>query len=201
MTAGFAAPVVFSLAIVILSAQRPGYDHARHAISALGELGAPQAVLFNALGFVPTGVLFVAFALGLRRSLGPHVSWAGPALVGVAGLGYIGAGIFSCDPGCPRGVGSLSNLMHGVFSVSAFAAHALAPLVVARALSVGRWQGYRRFSATVGVVAVVVLLLGPAFLAWLGLWQRVFLGLAYLWIEVTAFQLWRMPSSATLAAA
>src|SRR5438309_11281792 len=95
-----------SLFITVALAQaftRPGFDVLRHPISllSLGTLGWVQIT-----DFVGSGVLFVAFATGVRRALHPGraASW-GPLLLAGFGLGLVIAGIFRTDPalGFPPG--------------------------------------------------------------------------------------------------
>jgi len=82
---------------------RPGFDITRHDLSLLsnGDLGWIQVT-----NFIVSGVLVIAGALGVRRALraGRAGTW-GPLLVGVYGLGLIGAGFFVADPvaGFPPG--------------------------------------------------------------------------------------------------
>ncbi|MET7419142.1 DUF998 domain-containing protein [Dactylosporangium sp. NPDC005555] len=115
---------------------RPGFDLRRHALSALtlGDLGWLQVTTF-----VLTGLLALAFAVGLRRALRP--GWAGPALIGTYGIGMIGGGIFTPDPafgwpsGAPAGLPehlSTSNTLHTVFGAMAFMSLIVAGLVFAR---------------------------------------------------------------------
>jgi hypothetical protein len=83
---------------------RDGFDIRRHALSLLtnGNLGWIQI-----LNFVLTGLLVIAGAFGMRRALrwGRGRTW-GPLLLGVHGLGLIGAekGLF------PSGNGSFGRL-------------------------------------------------------------------------------------------
>ena len=76
---------------------RPGFDPNRHALSLLsnGHLGWIQVA-----NFLITGVLLIAGAIGLRNSLfsGRGRKWA-PRMLALYGLGLIGAGFFSADPG------------------------------------------------------------------------------------------------------
>src|SRR6266851_4770265 len=82
---------------------RPGFDITRHDLSLLsnGDLGWIQIT-----NLVVSGLLVIAGALGMRRALRPgRAGTWGPLLVGVYGLGLIGAGLFVADPvfGFPPG--------------------------------------------------------------------------------------------------
>src|SRR6185295_12186986 len=104
---GVIAGPLFTLAWIIEGATRAGYDPLRHPISslAIGEAGWTQTA-----NFIVTGLLLLAFAVGLRRALQPRGgSWWGPVLVGAVGLGLLGAGLFVTDPlsGYPPGTPAL----------------------------------------------------------------------------------------------
>ena len=99
---GLVAGPLFTVAWIVEGATRVNYDPLRYPISSLslGNVGWMQIATF-----IITGLLALAFAIGLRRALRPSGSVWGPALVGLAGIGLIGAGIFVTDPlnGYPPG--------------------------------------------------------------------------------------------------
>lgn len=92
---GVAAAVDFATMLILFSAMTPGYNHLTQGVSELGMSNAPQALLWNLLGFALVGVLILVFALSLYLEFnairgGMLIS----ALTGISGLGYIGLGIF-----------------------------------------------------------------------------------------------------------
>src|SRR5262245_1023505 len=91
LTCGVIAGPMYIIVGVIQMFIRPGFDIRRHALSLLsnGDLGWIQIA-----NFLVTGLLVIAGALGMRR-----------VLVGLYGLGLIGAGISRADPalGFPPG--------------------------------------------------------------------------------------------------
>ncbi len=196
---GIIGPILFTVVWVFLGSIQPGYDHLAQAISELGAVGAPNAIIMNAVGFVPSGLLIVAFALGLHRGIrGEKRSKMGPALLALVGAGIAGAGIFSVNMADFQ---SFTSIMHILaFSLVFFAGGWLAPLVLARRLKEDvRWQGYRRYSLVTGALLFGLLgfpLLGltvlPVLLQIAGLWQRLFLGVLFLWIVVMADRLFRL---------
>ncbi|MGO4601911.1 DUF998 domain-containing protein [Terrabacter sp. 2YAF2] len=139
---------------------RPGFDLTRHEWSLLenGDLGWVQVS-----NFVLTGLMLLAFAVGLRRALagGPGDRWA-PRLTGVFGAGLVAAGLLRADPalgfpvGTPEGVGVVTAHGIGHFAAAGvgFVAIAAACFVLGRRF---RAEGGRRvslFSRVTGVVFI-----------------------------------------------
>ncbi len=96
LLAGVIAGPLFILVYLIEGAFREGYDPLRHPVSslALGSRGWIQIA-----SFIVTGSLYLALSYGLKKFLKttPGGTW-GPILIGAAGIGLIGAGVFSTDP-------------------------------------------------------------------------------------------------------
>jgi hypothetical membrane protein len=96
LTCGIAAGPLYVILGLIQMAIRPGFDITRHSLSLLanGDLGWIQT-----LNFLITGMLLIAGAIGVKRALqsGRGSQWA-PRMLGLYGLGLIGASIFSADP-------------------------------------------------------------------------------------------------------
>ena len=82
---------------------RPGFDIRRHAVSLMSNGGLGWIQISN---FIVTGCLVIGCAAGIRQVFSPGrgATW-GPLLLGLYGLGLIGAGIFVADPmdGFPLG--------------------------------------------------------------------------------------------------
>lgn len=91
LAAGAVGGPLFVAAFTVIGEARSGYDWQRHAVSSLacGRQGWPQRA-----NFIVTGMLYCAASRGLgqspRRAVGPLVS----VLVGAAGAGLIGSGLF-----------------------------------------------------------------------------------------------------------
>ena len=123
---------------LIQALTRPGFDILRHDLSLLanGNLGWVQMT-----NLVLSGLLVIAFALGMRRVLrGSRGEIWGPLLVGVYGLGLIGAGCFTADPafgfppGTPADAHTISwhGLLHFIAAGIGFFALIAASVVMAR---------------------------------------------------------------------
>ena len=125
LACGIVAGPLWVGVVLVQMLTRPGFDLRRHAVSvlSLGDLGWIQVA-----NFIVAGLLVIACAVGLRRALqrGRAGTW-GPLLVGVYGLGLVGAGLFSADPvpGFPPGTTpatqfSTHGALHLLFSSVAF---------------------------------------------------------------------------------
>ncbi|RAO41368.1 hypothetical protein GAR06_05678 [Micromonospora saelicesensis] len=142
---------------------RSGFDLRRHAISSLtlGDLGWLQVI-----AFVGTGVLAVAFAVGLWQALRPgRAGTAVPVLVGVYGVAMVGGGIFVPDPalgwppGAPAGLpeqASTGSVLHTVCGAAAFLSLIAASLLLARRFAAQGDRNWALYSATSGAVAFVL---------------------------------------------
>ena len=182
---------------------RDGYDLTRHDLSLLanGSLGWIQIA-----NFVLTGVMTIAAAVGMARSLrvlggGPGTVW-GPRLVGLYGVGLVGAGVFVADPmnGFPPGTPdgppvavTVGGLGHLVLAGLGFLGLVAGTLVLARHhAAVGR-SGMAWFSRITGVLFLVAfagLASGSASpVVVLGFWLALLL--AWTWLAVTSLDLYR----------
>lgn len=126
---------------------RKGFDMKRHALSQLsnGRFGWVQIA-----NFIITGLLVVAGAIGLRKTIkGSRAGTWGPLLLGAYGVGVIGAGIFVADPGngFPPGTAApatitTSGLLHFVFGGLGFYALIASGFVFARRFSQRKQMGW-----------------------------------------------------------
>ena len=100
LAAGVLAGPFFMLVATLQDVTRPGFHPLRCQVShlAIGNSGWVQA-----LNFLVTGALVLAFAFGLRQALRPQKLL--PALLGFIGIGLIAATFFATEPGygCPSG--------------------------------------------------------------------------------------------------
>src|SRR5262245_12208036 len=94
--AGIVGPPLFVAVFVVEGWLRPGYDSRSMYLSelALGPRGIIQIT-----NLVVYGILLLVFARGIAAQF-PHGNAArwGPRLLRIAGLGWIGAGLFVMDP-------------------------------------------------------------------------------------------------------
>jgi hypothetical membrane protein len=142
---------------LIQALTRPGFDLLRHDLSLLanGDLGWIQIT-----NLVLSGLLVLAFALGMRQALrGSRGDTWGPLLVGVYGLGLIGAGFFTADPafgfppGTPADAHTISwhGLLHFVTAAIGFLALIAACIIIARRFASQGLRGWAIYSLGSGL--------------------------------------------------
>jgi hypothetical protein len=155
---GLIAGPFYIIVGLIQAFTRPGFNILRHDLSLLanGDLGWIQIT-----NLVLTGLLVGAFAVGMRQALsaGPGRTW-GPILLGIYGLGLIGAGFFTADPafgfplGTPANAQTISwhGLLHIITAAIGFLALIAACFVLARRFSSNRQRGWAAYSLATGVI-------------------------------------------------
>jgi hypothetical membrane protein len=198
LACGAVGPPLFVLSFLVQGAVRPDYSPLRHPISSLslGPGGWAQAATF-----VLTGGLVLAFAAGLHVVLrrAGRGFWL-PVLVGLVGVGLVGAGVFATEPigGYPPGTpvapaGTPTGTLHDLFSLPVFTALPAACLVAARGFaSAGRrglavWSGGTAIVFLAGFVAAGAgFAQQPALAPVGGLLQRVTITLGFAWLTAMA---------------
>lgn len=155
---GILAGPAYVLVSVAQALTRDGFDLTRHSWSLLanGSLGWIQTT-----NFVLTGLMVLAFAVGLRRALRPGraATWA-PRLVAGYGAGLVAAGIFRADPalgfpvGTPDGIAEVSwhGALHLAVGAVGFGCLIAACLVLGRRFAAEGRRGWAAFSRLTGVV-------------------------------------------------
>jgi uncharacterized protein DUF998 len=152
-----AGPLYITLGVIQMLI-RPAYDPTRHDLSLMsnGDLGWIQIV-----NFVMSGILVIAGALGMRQVLrGSRGGTWGSLLVGIYGLGLIGAGIFVADPalgfppGTPADAHGISwhGMLHFVTGGIGFLALIAACFVLARRFGAKKQPGWAVYSLITGIV-------------------------------------------------
>jgi hypothetical protein len=135
---GLIGPAAFTAAWLLAQRRQDEYQVRHEHISGLAARDATDPHLMTA-GFLALGSCTVAFASSLERRLGPRAG-VGPALIGVAGLATIAAGLFRRDrrsnfpaPGMPDGQ-SWVNDVHDLAAAAGGAAGTLGLVALAPAL-------------------------------------------------------------------
>lgn len=198
---GLVGPVVWWLLVVVNGAITPGYSHVSDFISTLGAVGAPYAAV-QVVNFAVFGGAILALAIGLHaRFDAGRRPRLGTVLLGLFGVGVVLAGVFPEHPAAPE---STTNLLHNLTSTIAFVAGILGVALLTRRLGTDdRWPSYRsELVVTVAVVLVTFVgFMGSVFTdsAYVGLTQRLFIGVMSLWVMGQSYRLYRqVGSSGTL---
>jgi hypothetical membrane protein len=165
LLAGAAAGPLYVAVGLLQALTRPGFDLTRHELSLLsnGTLGWIQIT-----NFVLSGALVIAGAAGMRRALrsARGGTW-GPLLLGVYGLGLIGAGVFVADPmnGFPPGAAagmpkvlSPHAVGHLVSGSVGFIGLIVACFVFARRFASRGRRGWAAYSLVTGVLFLAAFL-------------------------------------------
>jgi Protein of unknown function (DUF998) len=194
LACGVVAGPLFILVAGLQVATREGFDLRRHPLSllSLGDLGWIQIA-----NFVVAGLLSLAFAIGMRRTLHPgRAGTWGPVLVGVFGLGLLIGGIFITDPdlGFPPGVPaapepSWHGIVHSIGPGVAFDALMLASLLLMR-----RFLGLRQRAWAAYCAATAITLLALTWwptMAGLSARLAVAMVVAFVWVSALAGRLIR----------
>lgn len=176
---------------------RPGFDITRHDLSLLanGDLGWIQTA-----NFMLTGLLVIAGAGGMRQALPASRGWiVVPLLVGVYGLGPIGAGFFPADPafGFPPGTPADAHTIgwhgvgHYISGSTGFLALIAAYFVSARQFAALGRRDWATYSVATGVIffAAFVGIATGSGQSWsvIGFWIGVVF--AWTWISAMAVRL------------
>jgi len=158
LSCGVVAGPLYIIVGMIEMLTRKGFDPTRHDLSLMsnGDWGWIHISML-----VLTGLLTIAGAVGMRRVLRGHPggTW-GPVLLGVYGLGLIGAGFFTADPalgfppGTPADAHAVSwhGLLHFVCGGIGFLGLIAACFVFARRFAAHRLRGWAAYSVATGVL-------------------------------------------------
>src|SRR5437879_4521972 len=201
LAGGVVAGPLWVAVVLIQMVARPGFDIRRHAVSqlSLGDLGWIQVA-----DFIVAGLLVIACAVGIRRSLHPgRAGTWGALLVGAYGLGLVGAGLFTADPGngfppgTPDVPGQISGhgAMHLLFSSVAFLSLIVASSVVfARRFAALGQRGWMAYSVATGsyfLLTWIALIATGARTATVNVLFAAAVVLAWTWLALVAARLMR----------
>ncbi len=136
------------------------------------------------------GLALILFAVGLHRGLAGG-SKAGPALLAVAGVAMVLAGL-KTDPDISGGPQSWHGVIHGIaYLLIVFSILPCFFFLWWRMRKDSRWRGHGLYTLVTGVV-MVILFLTPWSLSF-----YFFLALLLAWVEVTALKLRSLTASVT----
>ncbi len=187
--AGMVAPIMFWSVFTIAGLLRPGYDPLRQYVS---ELALGPGGWLQTANFLLMGLLLIAFAAGLHNGI-PDGPRACPALLVVAGVGFLLSGVFARD--LPGSEPTLPGEVHKYASYILLALP-LASLSIAPHLKQDpRWRALAPYSVAAGLLTLLLLpgyfwgIQAASLQPWMGLYQRVLIAIPMSWLEVMAVRL------------
>lgn len=193
---GAAAPVLFSIIIILSANMQSEYNHLHNFVSALGAEGSSSQYLMNYLGFIPTGILLVLFGFSLMKGFPwKKSSKIGSVLIIVFGLGVTLAGLFSCDPGCPQQGSTEARLHDGVSSI-AFVSAILGMLFLSytfRRQHQFKLMIHAILSGFFAAIFLYEMITTMEVREYTGMWQRLLLFMVFQWTTVMGLQLFFNP--------
>ena len=191
------APLLWASAIIFCGSLRPEYSHFAQYISELGERGSSTELVMLYVGFVPTGLMHIAFSAFLCAAFRGHrLAMIAATLLAINGIARIGAGVFPCEPGCagPELLRSqqLHRLSAGIGFFALIGTSVVWGIVCTRHRSL---RGLSLFSfgcSTAGLVFLLLMMWSAELRGGTGLFERISSGALSLWVFVFAARLWRL---------
>ena len=188
---GILGPVVVVVGDLAASLSTPGYSLIRDSISslALSSIGWLQSICFLAMGLLLE--IFVAgLFFNIRRARGFH---AGIGLLALCGFGLMLIAAFQMDAtGAQR---TTAGIIHTIASYGLGLLFPIAILLLAPSLkSTPNWRNIFVYTLVAGVLAFG-LIIGALFTeqtGWFGLYERIIVANAIIWVEVVAAHLLRL---------
>ena len=194
LACGILSSLLYAAMNVVVPMRWDGYSSASQAVSELSAIGAPTRPLWIVLGFAYT-VLVVAFGLGVRRSARDNrrLTIAADAILAFGAMGLL----WFFAPMHLRGAERTpSDTMHIALAMLSIVLMMAAMGFGAAALG-GRFRAYSLASLTMFVALGIPTAVDGVRLArnlptpWLGVWERLEIGVFLLWIAVLAVALLR----------
>ena len=187
---GIMGPIVVIVGDLAASLSTPGYSLVRDSVSslALTNIGWLQSICFLAMGLLLE--IFVAgLFFNIRRTRGFH---AGIVLLALCGFVLMLIATFHMDhPGAPPIDGTIHTIAsYGLGLLFPIAILSLAPSFK----STPNWKGIFVYTLIAGVLALA-LIMGALFAeqrGWFGLYERIIIVNALVWVEVVAIHLLRL---------
>jgi len=194
--AGVLGPVLFWGISFLVAVSQPGYSSVKNTISSLV---FTQYGWLQTLDFCILGLVIIAFSLGLysgiHRKIGLKLSLL---LMVLIGFGTLLIGVFPTDPG-PT-ISLHAQIHHGLvrgigilYPISCF-------LMLPSLKSDPRWKPLTAYTAISGTMVFILVLVWILMLssdwmdAWVGLYERVFVANAVIWLEIMALRLLFLPA-------
>ena len=188
---GIVGPIVVVVGDLAASLSIPGYSLVRDSVSslALTRIGWLQSICFLAMGlllviFVPRFFFNISRARGFRAGIG---------LLAFFGFVLMLIAAFRMDaPGAPR---TTAGIIHTIASYGLGLLFPIAILSLSPSLkNTPNWRNIFVYTLIAGILAFG-LIIGAFFTeqrGWFGLYERIIIGNALVWVEVVAVHLLRL---------
>jgi len=187
---GIAGPVVFALLIIAADLLHPEFDFTAQAVSQLGGQDARYGWVFNT-GAITYGLLLIALAWGLGAAIGDGrkmLLLAGP--LAIYGMATMLVGVLEANPGLSYAPPNLRDMVHDSSARAALAAAGMA-MLMARYTMGGHFKfGWFSRCAFAAATTFGLFYLLNIKHEWNGLWERLFVAVLLLWVEVLSIFLW-----------
>jgi len=189
---GIVGPIVVVVGDVAASLSTPGYSPIRDSISslALTPIGWLQSICFLAMGLLME-ILIAGFFVNIRRARGFH---SGIGLLAFCGFGLMLIATFRMDP-LGADLRTIEGMIHTVASYGLGLLFPIAILSLTPSLkSDPNWKNIFVYTLVAGVLAFA-LIIGAFFTeqtGWFGLYERIIVANAIIWVEVVAVHLLRL---------
>jgi MFS family permease len=188
---GIVGPIVVIVGDLAASLSIPGYSPIRDSVSslALTPIGWLQSICFLAMGLLLE--IFVAgLFFNIRRARG---FYAGIVLLALCGFVLMLIAAFHMDaPGTPR---TTAGIIHTIASYGLGLFFPIAILSLAPSLkSTPNWKNIFIYTLVAGILSFA-LIIGAVFTeqtGWFGLYERIIIANAIIWVEVVAIHLLRL---------
>ena len=188
---GIIGPIVVVVGDLAASLSTPDYSLVRDSVSslALTGIGWLQSICFLAMGLL-LEIFIAGLFFNIRRARGFH---AGIILLALCGFVLMLIATFHMDaPGDPR---TTAGIIHTIASYGLGLLFPIAILTLAPSFkSTPNWKGIFVYTLIAGVLAFA-LILGALFAeqpGWFGLYERIIILNALVWVEVVAIHFLRL---------
>jgi uncharacterized protein DUF998 len=203
LVCGVFSSLLYVFMNVFIALQWQGYSSASQTVSELSAIGAPTRSLWVPLGLVYT-LLIAAFGFGVWESAGRnrHLRITGAVMIAYGVIGLFWPPMHLREV-LAAGGGTLTDTVHLVFAM-------VTVLLMMLAIGFGAAAFGTRFRlysiATMVILTACGALTGvdaPRIHAnlptpWIGVWERINIGVFLLWVVVLALTLWHVRETAAV---
>jgi hypothetical protein len=195
--AGIIGPIAFWLISSLMAASHPGYSSVSLTLS---KLVFTSNGWIQIIGFCLLGYMVILFAGGLYSGVEARPGLKlGTIAIFLIGLGVLIIGLFPTD--LIDGTFSTQGTIHLNAAKSVGALFPLACFLIVPSLKHDRrWRGFDMFTVASGVLVLLLAILWVSVNShWgiedlVGLYERVYFGIAILWVEVMSVRLLVLPA-------